>query len=60
LEAAGVRDILTKSHGSNNILNVTFGTFEALRLLKDPAAEARRRRQPLERVMPFWGRHHEE
>jgi len=56
LEAAGVRDILTKSHGSNNILNVTTATFEALKRLKDPRDEARRRGRPLSHVMPFWSR----
>jgi small subunit ribosomal protein S5 len=57
LEAAGVRNILTKTHGSNNILNVTVGTFEALKQLKDPRDEARRRHLPVEDVMPFWSRH---
>lgn len=54
LEAAGVRDILTKSHGSNNILNVTMATFEALKQLKDPRDEAKRRGKPLDEVSPFW------
>jgi len=58
LEAAGIRDILTKNHGSNNVLNVTLATFEALQQLKDPHAEAKRRGLPLERVLPFWGRTH--
>jgi small subunit ribosomal protein S5 len=56
LEAAGVRDILTKSHGSNNILNVTWSTLKALGSLKEPHEEARRRGKPLEAVMPFWSR----
>ena len=58
LEAAGVRDILTKRHGSNNVLNVTMGTYAALSKLKDPAEEARRRGKPLTDVMPFWSRGH--
>jgi small subunit ribosomal protein S5 len=58
LEAAGIRDILTKSHGSSNVLNVTMGTFRALQMLKDPETEARRRGRPVEQVMPFWSRHH--
>lgn len=58
LEAAGIRDILTKRHGGNNILNVTTSTFEALKALKDPAEEAKRRGKPLESVMPFWSRSH--
>jgi len=56
LEAAGVRNILTKVHGSSNVLNVTMGTFEAIKLLKDPRDEARRRGKPVEAVMPFWSR----
>lgn len=55
LEAAGVRDILTKSHGSNNVLNVTLATMKALGALKEPRDEARRRDLELARVMPFWG-----
>lgn len=54
LEAAGIRDILTKGHGSNNVLNVTLATFEALQHLKDPVDEARRRGRPVAEVMPFW------
>lgn len=54
LEAAGVRDILTKSHGSNNVLNTTLATYKALQNLKDPRDEARRRGKDVEEVMPFW------
>jgi small subunit ribosomal protein S5 len=58
LEAAGIRDILTKSHGTSNVLNVTLGTFEALKQLKNPEEEARRRGRPVHDVMPFWSRVH--
>jgi small subunit ribosomal protein S5 len=54
VEAAGIKDILTKSLGSANILNVVWATMEGLKELKDPAEEARRRGKPLEEVMPFW------
>lgn len=54
VEVAGIRDILTKSLGSDNILNVVYATFEGLKQLKDPQEEARRRGLPLERVQPFW------
>jgi small subunit ribosomal protein S5 len=54
VEAAGIRDILTKSLGSSNILNVIKATMIALDQLKDPAAEAARRGVPLNRVAPFW------
>ncbi|GAB4567186.1 MAG: 30S ribosomal protein S5 [Anaerolineae bacterium] len=56
VEAAGVRDILTKSLGSSNILNVVQATMVGLQMLKDPEEEARRRGRPLEDVMPFWKR----
>ncbi|MGC8780277.1 MAG: 30S ribosomal protein S5 [Anaerolineae bacterium] len=54
LEAAGIRDILTKSQGSSNKLNVVAATFKALELLKDPEEEARRRGKSVEAVTPFW------
>ena len=56
LEAAGVRNILTKVHGSNNVLNVTMGTFDAVKQLKDPRDEARRRGKDVEQVMPVRSR----
>jgi small subunit ribosomal protein S5 len=56
LEAAGVRDILTKSLGSANVLNVVMATFGALDALKSPAEEAARRGKPIEQMMPFWER----
>jgi small subunit ribosomal protein S5 len=56
LEAAGVRDILTKSLGSANTLNVVKATFEALDQLKSPEAEAARRGKSPRDLMPFWER----
>ena len=56
VEAAGIRDILTKSMGSANILNVVKATMLALDQLKDPAALAQRRGVPLRKVSPFWTR----
>jgi small subunit ribosomal protein S5 len=56
VEAAGIRDILTKSLGSSNVLNVVKATMLALQQLKDPALEAERRGVPLNRVLPFWMR----
>jgi small subunit ribosomal protein S5 len=56
VEAAGIRDILTKSMGSANILNVVKATIQALGELNDPAEVAERRGVPLERVLPFWMR----
>jgi small subunit ribosomal protein S5 len=56
VEAAGIRDILTKSMGSANILNVVKATMKALEELKDPADVAERRGVPLSKVSPFWMR----
>ncbi len=54
VEAAGIKDILTKSLGSDNILNVARATFEGLSELVDPEEMARLRGRPLSEVMPFW------
>ncbi len=43
LEAAGVKDVLTKAIGSNNKVNVVKATFEALGQLRSIEQEARRR-----------------
>ena len=56
VEAAGISDILTKSLGSSNILNVVFATLEALEQLKTPEAEAARRGKSPKDVTPFWDR----
>ena len=56
LEAAGVADILTKSLGSNNILNVVFATMQALDQLKSPKEEAAKRGKSPEDLIPFWDR----
>jgi len=56
LEAAGIRDILTKSLGSANVLNVVKATFDALDQLKSPEEEAARRGKPVKELMPFWDR----
>ena len=44
LEAAGIKDILTKSLGSANRINVARATILALSKLKEPAEELARRR----------------
>jgi small subunit ribosomal protein S5 len=56
LEAAGVRDILTKSLGSANILNVAYATIEGLRGLKDVKQIATGRGKSPEKLKPFWER----
>jgi small subunit ribosomal protein S5 len=59
LEAAGIRDILTKSLGSANVLNVVKATFDALEMVKSPAVEAARRGKQPRDLMPFWERRKE-
>jgi small subunit ribosomal protein S5 len=56
LEAAGVSDILTKSMGSSDILNVVSATMVALDQLKSPEEEASRRGKPVHELQPFWTR----
>lgn len=56
LEAAGIKDILTKSMGSANLLNVVKATFKALESLKSPEQEAARRGKPVKELLPFWQR----
>jgi small subunit ribosomal protein S5 len=56
LEAAGVSDILTKSLGSNNVLNVVFATMDALDQLKSPQEQAAMRGKAVKDVIPFWER----
>jgi small subunit ribosomal protein S5 len=56
LEAAGVSDILTKSLGSNNVLNVVCATLDALDQLKSPQEEAARRGKSTKDMLPFWER----
>ena len=55
-EAAGIHDILTKSLGSDNVLNVVQATFDALAQLKSPATVALERGKDVKDVTPFWER----
>lgn len=56
LEAAGVRDILTKSLGSSNVLNVVRATLSGLSQLKSAEIEAARRGKSVQDLKPFWER----
>ncbi len=48
LEAAGIKDILTKSLGSSNKINMAKATILALSQLKDPKEELARRKPAVE------------
>ncbi|NCD15822.1 MAG: 30S ribosomal protein S5 [Actinobacteria bacterium] len=52
LECAGIHDILSKSMGSDNAINIVHATVAALKMLEQPEAVAARRGLPLERVAP--------
>jgi len=56
LEAAGIRDVLTKSQGSSNVLNVARATMDGLMQLRRVEDVARERGVPEVHVMPFWRR----
>jgi small subunit ribosomal protein S5 len=56
LQAAGVRDILTKSLGSANVLNVAQATLSGLYNMKSIEDEAIKRGKRKEDLLPFWER----
>jgi small subunit ribosomal protein S5 len=56
LEAVGIHDILSKSQGSANILNVAFATLDALQQLKNVEELAQMRGVRPEDIQPFWRR----
>ena len=51
LEAAGIRNILTKSLGSNNAANQVLATLEGLRRLKSVEEVAKLRGKPVEQIL---------
>ena len=52
LECAGIHDVLSKSLGSSNAINIVHATVAALRMLESPEAVAKRRGLPVEDVAP--------
>lgn len=52
LECAGISDVLSKSLGSDNAINIVHATVEALKGLERPESVAARRGLPLEDVAP--------
>lgn len=56
IEAAGYRDILAKSLGSANVMNVILATMNGLNNLKYIEQEATDRGKDPQDVTPFWSR----
>ncbi len=54
VEAAGVKDVLSKSLGTDNIFNVVMAAFEGLKQLKNIEAEAQYRGKSMADLMPPW------
>jgi small subunit ribosomal protein S5 len=52
LEAAGIHDVLSKSLGSSNAINIVHATVTALRALESPESVAARRGLSVEDVAP--------
>jgi len=52
LECAGIHDVLSKSLGSSNTLNIVHATVEALKNLEEPRAVAARRGVEFEQMAP--------
>jgi small subunit ribosomal protein S5 len=52
LECAGIHDVLSKSLGSDNAINIVHATVDALQRLERPESVAARRGLPLEDVAP--------
>ncbi len=52
LECAGIHDVLSKSLGSSNTLNIVHATVDALKRLEEPRAVAARRGVEFEQMAP--------
>ena len=52
LECAGIHDVLSKSLGSSNTINIVHATVEALQQLEEPRAVAARRGLDYDQVVP--------
>lgn len=59
LEVVGIRNVLTKSQGSANLLNVTMATLDALKQLRGAEQVAEMRGKHPHEVAPFWERRRE-
>lgn len=56
MQSVGVSDILTKSMGSANVLNIVSATMKALDNLKSVEEQALMLGKKVEDLMPFWER----
>ncbi len=56
VEVTGIRNILTKSLGSNNAMNIAAATINGLEQLMDPYELASNRGIDVQKVIPFWDR----
>jgi small subunit ribosomal protein S5 len=54
LESAGISDVLTKSLGSSNTINIVRATVRALKELVEPLDVSARRGMPLDEVAPHY------
>ena len=52
LECAGIHDVLSKSLGSSNTINIVHATVDALKQLEEPRAVAARRGLDVDHVVP--------
>jgi len=52
LECAGIHDVLSKSLGSSNTINIVHATVAALKALEEPRAVASRRGLDIDQVVP--------
>jgi small subunit ribosomal protein S5 len=52
LECAGIHDVLSKSLGSSNTINIVHATVEALKMLEEPRAVAARRGKEYDEIAP--------
>ena len=54
VECSGIRDILSKSLGSDNAINIIHATVKALRSLSTADSIAKKRGKTREEVAPPW------
>lgn len=59
VEVAGIKDVLTKSLGSSNSLNVVTATLKAMRSLRGPEQVAEMRGISASETAPYWSQRHD-